>query len=85
MEKASTNSVGVRTAEVDGVRSRSVIETPPTSTDLGWELLADGRMRDERSMSVPCSIWFLSVVETKGALSAMADGGMGAGVAVERE
>ena len=77
--------MGVRTEDEVGVRSRRVMETPPTSTDRGWKLAAEGRMSDERSTSMPCCIWCLMEEETKGELRAMADGGMGAGVAVERE
>ena len=42
-------------------------------------------MRDEMSTSVPCNIWFLRDAGTMGAFNATAEGGMGAGVAVERE
>ena len=85
MEKAIVNSVGVRAVEVDGEKSRRVMETPSTSTDRVWKLLAEGRMREERSMSMPWRIWERRDGETRGALRAMAEGGMGAGVAVARE
>ena len=67
------------------LRSRRVMDTPPQSTVLAWWEKAEGLIRAARSTSVPWRIWMRSAFATGIGLAEMADGGTGAGMAVERE